>query len=314
MQRPVTLRIAASVLLLAGLVACHRNTLAPPAGGDCDLVAVVELESQLVLQHHRNGIWKTVAFLPHHARAIRVTPDGQRVAWVIDTASNGRPISEVWSLRVGSVPVRHGEAGFRRYRSFALEQSVDRLIWLSADGLRSDAGGPFPGTQHLAGHRVAGDCAYPSWGADPICAEAVRLLDGTSGRLLMRTHEAVLSLTAGTSTRQPIGDVTEGRLMADGRWVVVQRHQGDGLVRDRLVTSDGTTLLEAPILGRPAVTDHSIVVVRADGDVMTQLLAHAPDEFDGELIRGEAVEVIGDSIRAVAGLEDRTVRIISTCR
>ena len=73
-------------------------------------------------------------------------------------------------------------------------------------------------------------------------------------------------------------------------------------------------LLEAPILSAPVLTERAVVIVRAEGDVMAQLLAHAPDEFGGESLAGEPIELTGDKLRTVPGLEDKSVRTISTCR
>lgn len=274
-----------------------------------DLVAVVETEHDLELRERAGGHWTAHGTLPRAARAIRFSPDGSRVAWVEDRATGMNGTIEAFE-RAPSGEIRPlGALQAREEQAFGL--AVDDRTGTRKMG----PGAMFRDlviTRDGAAHVRDGCLEVSPALAMPICGDALRPLDIRSGTVVARTNASlVIGDQHGVSARD-ITDVIDAQLGPDDALVVLRRSQSSGRVEDVLLVGNraGTfqERLRAPVIVSARWAGDHVVAIRADGRIMDNLLAHAPDEFGGEAISGEAVELDERGAHPIAGLEGAKVR------
>ena len=299
--------------LLLALTACRT------APTTCEERVVVVESARLTVLSARKGSWKPSGTLPLTARAVRFSPDGRRLAYLLDQPLGDQMGTTVQLQADGKPPQQLGWAGFRERRAFGLDVTASDVLFLTGEGLRDRTGAVDTQATHpVRGLTVRQNCLQAPFAlSEPVCGPALWPMDRRVSTLLARTNAEVIQAGPSTVRRYPMQDAQEGRLGDGGRLFVVVRSQ-EGGVHDRLLAiAPGTeprVLLEGPILtsltlnasGQPRV-------IRSSGGTMENLLAHAPDEFGGAAVGGDAVEIVDGVVRPIPGLEGKPVRALFSC-
>jgi hypothetical protein len=294
--------VSRAILLATLLLACRATS---PA-----LVAVVEREGRCVLVTKNAGEWLDRAHLPTDARALRFSPDGRRVLFVRDRVVGSEGRIEAAELREDGTNAPLGPLPARRLEAFGLAApDVGPARLLSDDGAHRDVIVTAWGEAS-----VRSGCIVSTLGLSA-CGEAIRPLDLRGGHLAWRTNSSLFV----DDSERPLTDVVDARLGPEGRLLVVRRDQSSGRVEDVLLVGgvEGPLVdwLRAPVIVKAVWLDvNRVVAIRADGDAMTNLLAHAPDEYGGEALAGEAVVVDEHGARPLDGLERNSVRTLHVPR
>lgn len=302
--------------LLIGFLAVAACRSAPPP--DDGLVAVTSEPAAATL-----GLWRLAGgrlhrtgSLPPRARALRTSPDGRFVAWVEDRTDGERPASLLFLRGVDGRVAPLGPAAFRDREAFGLGvRATGEVLFVGAQAAS--------GTDHVTG---PGGEAWVDHGclvvrgftpAGPVCGDALRPLDVRDGRVVARTNASVIVADAVAVTSRAMTEVLDARFGPDQRLLVVRRANDGPSVSDELLVGaargDLRSVLRGPILiSARWARDGGLLVVRAEGDAMENLLEHAPDEFGGEALAGDAVRVDAATGAAVPveGLEGRLVRAL----
>lgn len=274
------------------------------------LVAVVDRDDRLVIREKNADSWLDRATLPKDARAIRCSPNGQRIAFVVDRVEGNGGAIDAFELGPEGRCTRLGPVPARALEAFGLAvPNRGPVQVLRDDGTHRHAIVTPSGSAEIHSGCIASSTR------EHACGEAIRPLDVVDGTLVWRTNT---SLFVGHFER-PLTDVLDARLSPNGRLFVVRRDQSSGRVEDVLLVGprEGALVewLRAPVLVKAEWLDErSIAVIRADGDAMTNLLAHAADEYGGEAVAGEAIVVDEHGARPLDGLERDSVRTLHVPR
>lgn len=313
MRAPMT----RTLLLVALATAC---TSPPARVADEVLVAASSSPEAVRIERGTGGVWSPVRRLPADARAVRLSAGGRSVAWVRDVRAGDR--LEIHGYAWGpkdAAPRALGPLGFREHEAFGLAiDDEGRSVHLAPDGTLVDsAGGEAPRGQQpifiAPGRWSFTDETGCAAGA---CGSVLRLLVAAP-RKVWRTNAELL---VEGEPRFPITDVHDADARADGRLLVVRRGTREGRTVDELLLPpDRPPLLQARIVisARWAANGTIVAITNDDpGDIYAQLLAHAPEEFDGEQASGRAFRVDPVSGRAspIPGLENRAVRALIVAR
>jgi LSD1 subclass zinc finger protein len=243
---------------------------------------VVESENALKQVKCGPGPCRTIRMLPAGARAIRFDASGAIVGWLEDEALSGRPVARP----------RPDGVDARRFSPDCL--FVGDAWTCAQDGC------------------LVGPLAPES----PICGDALRPLAFDGTRLVIRTN-AALRVVGPRPREWPLTDVLDASLGPDATLLVLRRDNSGSSVKSELFVirafDEPVRIFRAPILGSPVWDgpDHALII-RADGGLIDDLLAHAPDEFGGEATGGELIRIDlntggSETVRALAGRRVRAI-------
>jgi len=296
----------------------------PSAG---DLVAVVQQADGLHVLQQRRGTtsWNASRVLPAHARALRISPDGRTVAWMQDDTSGPRPHSLGYLLGPDGHRVPLGVLGADRIAAGALAVGprfrfafVDESGQLQTGSGEPEGAGAWPivnddGTVV----RVLDGCMLGL--PEPVCEKARRPLPRRGqDQPYLATDGLRVAHGKATTLLVPAADPVEGDIDASGRGLVVGREVVDGFTKEvlRIGPPPMTILTATVIVAASWDDDGTVLAIVRDGDVPTtdRLLVHAPYEFGGEALAGDAVRISPEARRPVAGLEGKPVRALFRAR
>ncbi len=303
---------ASLVLTALAVAACPASPrVAPPP----ELAAVVETRAGLALWRGREGSFRPVATLPRDARALRFAPDGRDLAFVEDDP----PRMRVDALVGGALRIVAPDAPFRRLQAFGLAIDDRGRTWiLGPTGEdREVVASPSGATLSVA----ASDCLVSVPSALPdVCGAALRPL-ALAGRLaLARTNAALLLLHNRSTESLPMTGIVSAAFGPRDQVLVLRRANDGPQVEDEVVLVSPwprrRVLLRAPLVVSVSWdAGGNVLAVRRTLPVslVASLLAHAPDEFGGEAIGGEAVHIQlpTGTVSPVHGLERQTVRALA---
>jgi hypothetical protein len=274
------------ILMSAACVTPRPSGIAPGP-----LIAIVEEADRLTVLREDASRWTVIAALPLQARAVRLSDDAREFAWLTDDLLHGVPGTRGHHGSVGSivdVPIAV-EAVLSRPRLWATNDfSVQRGCVVSR------ASAPAP----------------------PLCGEALQVVERNETGWLVRSNRGLVQQAGAREASLPLRDVFDARARRDDI-LIAHRVDEKGIVEDAL--SVWTPPVDVSEITRAAVIidaewddDGTLLIVRKQTrkDVYELMLAHAPEEFGGEAISGEAVRVDART-RAeapVIGLEGKLVR------
>jgi hypothetical protein len=141
-------------------------------------------------------------------------------------------------------------------------------------------------------------------------------LEWRDGVLLARTNAALLWSEAGAVRSLKLNDVVDARRKPQTTLaLVIHRVDADGVASDAVSvwSSAGLSALTRNDVIIDAAWDReSVLLVRKESrtDLYELMLAHAPEEFGGEALSGDAVrlDMQTKTVRPLAGLESKRVR------
>jgi hypothetical protein len=327
--------ICSASLLLALLGACHtKAAIAPPEPG---LVAALERQNEIVIVRQKGGEWVPEKHLPRSARALRFSPNGGTVSWVVDELGDGGVAPAGYAQGWGvEKPEPLGTLGLRTRAAMGLATANEgQVAFLSEGGelkvlrdkqatlgLGSDA---IPGPPGEWAFVNSHGCLASTDGLVPlavVCGNAVRPLQYADGLLLARDNHGLILATKTEITRVVMPEVVDAR--ARKRVFLATRR-----VNEKGRLSEAVTLLRrtepqrevtrgAVIVSAGFDLDGSVLVVRAPArdDLYQLMLAHAPEEFGGEALSGHAYRYSAVHLTEaeVPGLELERVRALFYAR
>jgi hypothetical protein len=311
------------------LLGCHhKEERTFPAG----LMAVVQHHDALLVQRQVGNEWRTEKQLPPEARALRFSLDGTTVAWVQDEKEGPNPVQRGYVMGAqDEKPRLLGTLGLRQQQAMGLAVRPDgHVVWLNPTGELVDSATQQPvgrGSDVIFGD--SGELAFidgsgclqaPAIGSTgSLCGGALRPVDYLRGVLLARDNRGVLELGLGQPHRIAMSDVLDAHLRHHGEVVVTRRvNEGKSVAEAVYVLRPDDIVREvtrsAVIVSARFDSDGGILVVRSSirKSLYDNLLAHAPDEFGGEALAGDALRFTPTRLTesAVPGLELVPVRAL----
>jgi hypothetical protein len=272
--------------------------------------------------------------LPTGARALRLSADGRTVAFVTDERRGDETVPVGW-LTEGGATRRLGVLGLRAREAMGLAVSHSgRAYWMDEAGVIRDGrdgaelgrgawlvGGPGDGVAWIDAetHCLT---ARPDDFVSTACDRALRPLHWTDAGLLATDGRTLSRFDSSGTQMYPVSHVVDARLGPDGRIAVIRKAWVDDVEQEELFVLDP---LGVRGLGRFAVIvsaewddDGTLLVVRRRErrDIYELLLAHAPEEFGGEALAGEALRIDPATGREAPldGVADQPVRLVVRAR
>jgi hypothetical protein len=313
---------------------CHSCHPAEPSVHP-GLVAVLEHPDGLHVIRRVGDDWHQEKLLPISARALRFSPNGSAVAWVQDE-NEGRgfvPRGYVQGWKDAS-PRPLGTLGLRKRQAMGLAVANNgRVVFLNEAGDLVEAGAGrriARGTEVILGDR--GELVYVDDKGCLVddaglfqshCDNETRPLELTAGLLLARDNELLLQIAETTRADRYTG-ILDAHSWHRGHRILLLRRSNDGPVPLDVVTVLRPQLIPREVAHAPIIVsarfdgDGGILIVRVPlrKDVYQQILAHAPDEFGGEILWGEAVRITPERFeeKSIPGLETEHVRALFYAR
>ena len=296
----------------------------------------MEEPDALVVARFRANRWHEEKRLPRTARALRFSADGATVAWVQDDLDGTGIVPHGYVQHLTDTePTALGALGLRAHEAMGLAVAPDgRVVFLNAAGELVDS------TSHQVLNRGSqilfdekGEPAYldvkgclfaPSLAVNGSpCDPALRPVDYLHGLLLARDNRGLIEIRTDSSLRVPLTDVVDARVRRHGEAVVVRRVDDHGKPAESVVLMHPDEALReatrgAVIISATFDSDGGLLVIRRSvrKDIYELLLAHAPDEFGGEALSGDAVRFTPVHLQEspVPGLEQKSVRALFVAR
>jgi hypothetical protein len=287
---------------MATVLGCRTARQPPP---EPELIAVVEGDDHLEVLRGRDSDWKVVTTIPRTARSLRFAPGSTALAWIEDETTSNAPKMLGWLSAPLGAPARSlGPLGLRRAEAAGLELSPQGdAIFLTEQGLlqSTSRSAPQRGTHPLwtdAGLVYVKPDNCLANVAPPVCGNALRPLEGRDEVLLSRTNTGLTWSDAHGARSFALRDVIDARRQPSSSAVaVIHRVDDDGRTREALSLWTGgdtlTELLRADVIISAEWDGATLLVVREEhvAIIYDVLLAHAPEEFGGEAMSGEALRV-----------------------
>jgi hypothetical protein len=303
---PDARNLLAALAASASLCSCAKHGPPPiPAG----LIAVVQYPEALSVRRQTNGVWHEEKRLPPDARALRFSRDGATVAWIQDVRDGADTVPLVHVQGPNDTRPRVlGTSGTRLKQAMGLAVSpAGHVLWLTTSGTVLDS---VTGATVATGSEILlnekGDTAWldtlgcleaPAMGiSGSPCGDALRLIEYTGGTLLARNNRALWEIRRDNKVVIPASDTVDARLWRHSELLVVRRvteaKSVSEVVEVRRPNEVPKEITRAAVIVSAGFdSDGSILVIRAASrkDLFELMLAHAPDEFGGEALPGEAV-------------------------
>lgn len=308
----------------------HMDIVHDTSPGKSDLIAAVERSQGIVIMRHFRDGWHNDKTLPPQARALRFSPDGSTVAWVQDEQRGATVPVGYYQGPQDEKPKLLGPLGIRLHASMGLAVDAGgRVLYLDNVGrIMGTTGGVLAlGSEiHITDH---GEYAYldqkgclvaPEFQlAGKPCGDAIRPVDYIEGRLIVRDNKGIIEYTKGDSFRYAIAEVVDARIRKHGEIAAIRRVNDKNNVYESVVVMRPGGLAVQEVLRAPVVIsaelddDGSVLIIRANHrkSAYDAMLAHAPDEFEGETLSGDAIRITPHFKEVpVPGLEYEKVRAL----